>query len=54
MIDNGESLGGRVAVKFAARFQYVEGAGHWPQWEQYDLFNTLVFNTLVLDFLATH
>ncbi|MFD2416536.1 alpha/beta fold hydrolase [Amycolatopsis pigmentata] len=29
------------------RFQYVEGAGHWPQWEQ-----RAQFNRLVLDFLA--
>jgi 2-hydroxy-6-oxonona-2,4-dienedioate hydrolase len=33
----------------AGRFQYVEGAGHWPQWEQRDL-----FNELVLTFLAEH
>jgi 2-hydroxy-6-oxonona-2,4-dienedioate hydrolase len=29
------------------RFQHVTGAGHWPQWEQRD-----VFNALVLGFLA--
>jgi 2-hydroxy-6-oxonona-2,4-dienedioate hydrolase len=29
------------------RFEHVTGAGHWPQWEQRD-----TFNTLVLDFLA--
>ena len=29
------------------RFQRITGAGHWPQWEQRD-----VFNTLVLGFLA--
>jgi 2-hydroxy-6-oxonona-2,4-dienedioate hydrolase len=31
----------------AGRFQYVKGAGHWPQWEQ-----RAQFNRLVLDFLA--
>lgn len=30
-----------------ARFQLVEGAGHWPQWEQRD-----VFDALALDFLV--
>ncbi len=30
-----------------ARFEFVPGAGHWPQWEQHD-----TFNRLVLDFLA--
>lgn len=29
------------------RFQYLTGAGHWPQWEQ-----RTQFNQLVLDFLA--
>ena len=29
------------------RFQHITGAGHWPQWEQRD-----VFNALVLGFLA--
>lgn len=29
------------------RFQFVDGAGHWPQWEQ-----TEEFNKVVLDFLA--
>ncbi|MGD0395167.1 MAG: alpha/beta fold hydrolase [Acidimicrobiales bacterium] len=29
------------------RFQHITGAGHWPQWEQRD-----VFNQLVLGFLA--
>jgi 2-hydroxy-6-oxonona-2,4-dienedioate hydrolase len=29
------------------RFQQITGAGHWPQWEQRD-----VFNALVLGFLA--
>jgi 2-hydroxy-6-oxonona-2,4-dienedioate hydrolase len=31
----------------AGRFQYLTGAGHWPQWEQ-----RTQFNRLVLDFLA--
>ena len=31
----------------AGRFQYLTGAGHWPQWEQ-----RAQFNRLVLDFLA--
>ncbi len=29
------------------RFEFIEDAGHWPQWEQRD-----VFNRLVLDFLG--
>jgi 2-hydroxy-6-oxonona-2,4-dienedioate hydrolase len=28
------------------RFEYISGAGHWPQWEQRD-----TFNRFVLDFL---
>ena len=31
----------------AGRFQHITDAGHWPQWEQ-----RAVFNTLVLGFLA--
>lgn len=31
----------------SGRFQYISGAGHWPQWEQRD-----EFNQLVLGFLA--
>ena len=31
----------------SGRFQHITGAGHWPQWEQRD-----VFNALVLGFLA--
>jgi 2-hydroxy-6-oxonona-2,4-dienedioate hydrolase len=31
------------------RFQYMEGAGHWPQWEQ-----PAVFNQIVLDYLASY
>ena len=28
------------------RFQHITGAGHWPQWEQRDVFNTLVLGFL--------
>ncbi len=31
------------------RFEYVEGAGHWPQWEQWQLFNELVVDYLTED-----
>lgn len=30
----------------AARFALIEGAGHWPQWEQSSVFNELVGNFL--------
>jgi 2-hydroxy-6-oxonona-2,4-dienedioate hydrolase len=29
------------------RFEHITGAGHWPQWEQRD-----VFNKLILEFLS--
>jgi 2-hydroxy-6-oxonona-2,4-dienedioate hydrolase len=31
----------------AGRFQHITGAGHWPQWEQRDIFNRLVLSFLV-------
>lgn len=31
----------------SGRFEHITSAGHWPKWEQRD-----VFNTLVLGFLA--
>jgi 2-hydroxy-6-oxonona-2,4-dienedioate hydrolase len=30
----------------AGRFQHIAGAGHWPQWEQRDVFNRLVLSFL--------
>ena len=30
------------------RFRLIEGAGHWPQWEQ-----TTQFDQMVLDFLGS-
>jgi len=30
----------------AGRFQHITGAGHWPQWEQRDIFNRLVLSFL--------
>lgn len=42
------AAGLEMADKIAgARFQLIENAGHWPQWEQ-----AAVFNDLVLGFLA--
>ena len=28
------------------RFEHITGAGHWPQWEQREVFNTLVLGFL--------
>lgn len=28
------------------RFEFIDGAGHWPQWEQWQLFNRLVVDYL--------
>ena len=30
-----------------ARFEVIKDAGHWPQWEQHE-----VFNALAVDFLT--
>lgn len=41
------STGMEIASKIpGGRFEYISGAGHWPQWEQRD-----TFNRFVLDFL---
>lgn len=40
----GMKMAGKIR---GGRFEHVTGAGHWPQWEQRD-----VFNALVLGFLA--
>jgi 2-hydroxy-6-oxonona-2,4-dienedioate hydrolase len=28
------------------RFELIDDAGHWPQWEQYEKFNQLVLTFL--------
>ncbi|GAB3615663.1 alpha/beta fold hydrolase [Okibacterium endophyticum] len=41
------SAGRQMAEKLPnSRFEFIEGAGHWPQWEQ-----TEQFNALMIDFL---
>lgn len=29
-----------------ARFELIKGAGHWPQWEQHEVFNALAVEFL--------
>ncbi|MEU5735691.1 MULTISPECIES: alpha/beta fold hydrolase [Streptomyces] len=41
------AVGLRMAEKLPnGRFELVEGAGHWPQWERHRRFNELVLNFL--------
>jgi pimeloyl-ACP methyl ester carboxylesterase len=40
------SARGRDGQEDRARFELIDNAGHWPQWEQFEQFNDLVLRFL--------